>query len=111
MPKPDFSAYLIFLPKTKGELVDKAAGPFLYSPDRYPYQDFKPDHLQQTHDSEFMLLHEGVEHVFSGVRHAALRERLHDILNRSYEGFLEDDDIYARQLIEEFGDLVRAARP
>ena len=108
MSETDKRTHMLFLPKTKLEILDKSAGPFLYSPDSYPVESFVPPHLQRTRESEFMLLHEGVEYVFSAPRHAATRERMHDILNRAFNEFLGDDTKYARQLIEEFMDLVRA---
>ncbi len=110
LPEGDFSQHLVFMPRTRGEIIDKVSGPYLYSPDAFPYRDWKPETLQSTHDSEYWLLHAGVDHVFEAPRHAAVRDRMHNLLNRSYTEFLEGESIVARELLEEFRDLVSQTR-
>jgi hypothetical protein len=110
LPEGDFSRYLIFLPRTKTELKERAAGPYLYSPDAFPIEGWKPETLQSTHESEYWLLHTGVDHVFDAPRYAAIRDRMHDVLNRSYTEFLEGDSIHARELLEEFRSLVSQSK-
>ncbi len=110
LPTGDFTRYLIFLPRTQGEIIDAAAYAYLYSPDAFPNKDWQPETLQNTHDSMFWLLHTGVDHVFDAPRHAAARDRMHDLLNRSYTEFLEDESIIARELLEEFRSLVSQMR-
>lgn len=110
LPDGDFSRYLIFLPRTKTELKEMAAGPYLYSPDAFPIQDWKSGDLQSTHESEYWLMHTGVDFVFDAPRYAAIRDRMHDVLNRSFTQFLEGDSVHARELLEEFRSLVSQTR-
>jgi len=97
---------LIFLPRTKTELKDATAAAYLYSPDAYPLEDWLPETQQNTHESMYWLLHAGVDHVFDAPRYSAIRDRMHDILNRSYTEFLEGDSIHGRELLEEFRSLI-----
>lgn len=106
----ELDRYLVFRPNSKTELIECAVAIFLEAPDRYHTVSNAPPELTSTHESEFFLMHEGVEYVLGAPTFSALRDELHDLLHRAYDEFLEGDEVYARSLMDQFMAKVSDAK-
>lgn len=100
-----------YIPQTKKEILEVQASVFLFAPDSFSKLPNLLPSEQQSLESSFEWLRNGVDHVYRKPRHDEVRPRLHDLLDRSYAQYKVGRVDEGRILIGEFENLVIDTKP
>ena len=92
----------MFPMKSVNDLWNRIAYVLAYAPNNFPVEDFLRPDQQMNLSRAFESLRQGIEIAYPDISFAKKRQKLHELLDRSYAAYEVGENIRAGHLLNEF---------
>ena len=102
---------MVYKVESMAALYDAIAYVGGYSPDKFPYRDWRPPEEQATFENQFQMLRDAIAIIDPKIATPEMLPRLHSLLEESYEAYKSSDNDRGFDLLEDWSELIFGPEP